>query len=868
MMRLVKTQVMVFQLDNFLSSRINPELCYLTRKDIDYILIKNKVEPKVLSDKVSEHIVKYYNCSFPYNKTNKDINVHKLYCNFETNNSTVLKEKEVDITRYCMSKFKPCYLNKHNTENTNKSFMILSKNRDRTNMIHDLLDNYIEDVKVKSCTLNKDTGFNTSSLEIWRNESKLSEIVEKIIYDEEKEINVKEIRDYMQSNCTEGNSISPGICKSLLKGVSGKRVLCTSLGWGNWLLGILPIEKDIDFFHGVDPLSCLISRYENIVDDLSSSPDKYLFTNEPFEDIELEEDDMYDTIIFDYPAFKSENYESLTQDDESSKQSVNRYDTYESWLINFLCVSVSKAWKHLNEHGMLIVPRYDSISIKREDNGSVKIENKPISEPLCLFISGWLSSAYYKGNMVVSDGIDQDMETDRNTNVLSIWSKIPHTFDDLEGEHKKNMEALRDGQLKRANVSREILLEHYSTIAADINDNFDGSIMSKKKKAINQRADINIPTEIVFPKFYPTTVCTVKEDKEGNGCTLVYDTNINTDNIVTLDIAEDVPVVSFISNNASNLNETNRNKKKDKGIGYTNDNIQICETLETDMLEPEQITEIDIPDFMELKALNRVELTNEFLIQGFDRPKISHKKDEMIKQFRTNMTLYGKKHTFSQKLSNLIKRRGLLDIKPKLKQKTPSIATNKEDIIPLNEIMPLTRQNIVNMQDKIFAYEDSIRGETISEQGNIQDMPHESMPHESIPQESIPQEDTQESIPQENTQEESTQQEDTQESIQQEDTQESDDETEVDELYDNNYKDERVNLPGPPLTRDKYIDRQEDEQNNIEEEFEEPPINTPPQYLNLNNFINDGNSDTKSEASLKNSDEGNLFESILGKMYR
>lgn len=128
-----------------------------------------------------------------------------------------------------------------------------------------------------------------------------------------------------------------------------KRVLDPCAGWGDRLIGSM--ASGVDYYVGVDPNPMLHSRYNDMVEKLSSKPFEYQTICSPFEDLTKDKiGDNFDLVFTSPPFFTVEDY--LPKD---KNQSITRYPMFNDWYWKFLIHSLAKSASCLRDGGFLVV---------------------------------------------------------------------------------------------------------------------------------------------------------------------------------------------------------------------------------------------------------------------------------------------------------------------------------------------------------------------------------------------------------------------------------------------------------------------------------------------------------------------------------
>lgn len=168
--------------------------------------------------------------------------------------------------------------------------------------------------------------------------------------------------------------------KSIYNFFEAKSTLDLSSGWGDRLMGFA--ASNCQKYIGFDPNNNLQDGYKNqILDYCSEKEAKVICSGSEYLNDHLTEDDMFDLIFTSPPYFNIEKY---TKDDT---QSYKRYNKIGIWLSEFLFKTLSQAWEHLEDNGILAINISDVYS-----NHTI---NK-ICDPMNDFIST-LPNAVFKG---------------------------------------------------------------------------------------------------------------------------------------------------------------------------------------------------------------------------------------------------------------------------------------------------------------------------------------------------------------------------------------------------------------------------------------------------------------------------------------
>lgn len=158
----------------------------------------------------------------------------------------------------------------------------------------------------------------------------------------------KSLKEILYRSIPECSLFNITVVINVLKLFNVKTWLDISAGWGDRLIGA--IACDVDKYVGVDPSMCMKDKYEKIINTLVDKDDrhKFIVINAPFEDAELP--DMEFDIVFTSPPFF--DFERYTDD---KTQSIKKFNTCETWIQNFLFVSVKKAWNKLKKGKVMVL---------------------------------------------------------------------------------------------------------------------------------------------------------------------------------------------------------------------------------------------------------------------------------------------------------------------------------------------------------------------------------------------------------------------------------------------------------------------------------------------------------------------------------
>lgn len=152
-------------------------------------------------------------------------------------------------------------------------------------------------------------------------------------------------------------SFRPTIMVSMIKFYKKKTILDFSSGWGDRLIGAMACDDIIDFYCGVDPNSCLHPNYNKMIEFFNKDKKKYVMIESKFEDAIIPKKN-YDMVLTSPPYFNLEVYT------KQESQSINKNNSVDLWLNNFLFVALRKSWNLLVKNGKFIIIINDMPQLK------------------------------------------------------------------------------------------------------------------------------------------------------------------------------------------------------------------------------------------------------------------------------------------------------------------------------------------------------------------------------------------------------------------------------------------------------------------------------------------------------------------------
>ena len=166
---------------------------------------------------------------------------------------------------------------------------------------------------------------------------------------------IKLISQYKLSNILSGlyfrsSIMNPLIPYTLSNHLEYKfKVLTPTLGWSSYLLGMIK-NKYLDEYVGIDVIKKVckntikLSNKNNIKNDIYCVPSEDLYKDKKFMN---KYNSYFDFIFFSPPYFQLELY-------KGSKQSTERYKTYEEWLDGYWKNTINLCYKCLKKHKLMM----------------------------------------------------------------------------------------------------------------------------------------------------------------------------------------------------------------------------------------------------------------------------------------------------------------------------------------------------------------------------------------------------------------------------------------------------------------------------------------------------------------------------------
>ena len=164
--------------------------------------------------------------------------------------------------------------------------------------------------------------------------------IKNILKKERLPINRQNIRDKIYKLNMPCTNFKVLFAMSILHYFKPKSWLDLSAGWGDRLISA--IAYDIDLYVGIDPSSCMNEIYYKIINNLApTKKNNFKIIQKGSQEVKL--DTKFDLVFTSPPFFDKESY----IDEES--QSMQKFNSYDKWMNEFMLVSVENAWHSLKD---------------------------------------------------------------------------------------------------------------------------------------------------------------------------------------------------------------------------------------------------------------------------------------------------------------------------------------------------------------------------------------------------------------------------------------------------------------------------------------------------------------------------------------
>lgn len=226
-----------------------------------------------------------------------------------------------------------------------------------------LSDYFIEEIRLNAKRYDQQL----SILDSWKREDILRKIIHNLLYYDV--ISPKTLRSAIYHCIPETKIFNPTWARKVLQIVfnndlKGKKWLDISAGWGDRLLAAISLNMS---YRGYDPNINLEKGHTEMINMFGNSQHKVIYT--PFETSNNEEE-FYDVVFSSPPYFNVEEYV-----EGQIGQSIINYPNFEDWMVKFLFVSITKAWRSLKDGGYLILHLGDTKTVKICEAANIFIED-------------------------------------------------------------------------------------------------------------------------------------------------------------------------------------------------------------------------------------------------------------------------------------------------------------------------------------------------------------------------------------------------------------------------------------------------------------------------------------------------------------
>lgn len=303
---------------------------------------------------------------FPYRK-NFGPNPRSLFQNLKNINANILYGSEYRLYSYKPSHYS--YLPAKFRDN----FLLICCNKETFEKSDMLSDYFVEDQRLRAKRYDQ----KKSVWESWYDDGLLKQVfinaLQKTI------ITPYTLRESMYKVIPETKLFNPTWAKALLKIVLGDNLeglkwLDISSGWGDRLLVAMAMNME---YVGFDPNINLKTGHDKMIEMFGDNK-KHKIIYEPFEKSDIPTG-PYNVVLTSTPFFRLEEYVP-----DQKGQSIVSYTNKVTWTVEFLFMSLWKAWNNLKIGGHLILHLGDSKMIQ-------------ITEVTNLFIQTYLHGSSWEG---------------------------------------------------------------------------------------------------------------------------------------------------------------------------------------------------------------------------------------------------------------------------------------------------------------------------------------------------------------------------------------------------------------------------------------------------------------------------------------
>jgi hypothetical protein len=303
-----------------------------------------------------------------------------------------------------LRKYKTEYLNYNPTKNYlnkfNNRLIIFKENYEKNKNLYKITDYFSEECRLK-CINNLKS--KQSPMDYFQNNKE--NIYQILSNDGVLDITYSELSEFLYQNTPQCTNFNTTVMISLLNLLKPQRVLDPSAGWGDRLIGAIAYNKCE--YHGVDPSNCMQPIYREIINTLVPRIEhsRYIVHQNGFENIKVNES-YYDLVFTSPPFFDFEIYEKS----DSQTQSIEKFNTLESWVTGFLYPLVEKSYKSLIVNGILALYISD-------------YTNTYFVKDMFNYIKNKITGFRYEGDIHFFNSLNN--KTNKNKiRIIHLWRKI------------------------------------------------------------------------------------------------------------------------------------------------------------------------------------------------------------------------------------------------------------------------------------------------------------------------------------------------------------------------------------------------------------------------------------------------------------
>ncbi|PRP88396.1 hypothetical protein PROFUN_03310 [Planoprotostelium fungivorum] len=205
-----------------------------------------------------------------------------------------------------------------------------------------------------------------SPLEFWENDSHkvFEEIISNMQRNDKVQLDSHNIRETLWKMTKECTIFKPSLVACIYRHFGAKRVLDISAGWGDRLLGA--INCDLQLYLAADPNKSLSPGYDAVKNRFCDEKTRgnFIILPRPFQSItdgefdEISGGEKFDLVFTSPPFF---DFEIYTNDEG---QSVIEHPKLNDWIVHFLFVCLSNAWRQLKPGGHMCIHLSDVFKTK------------------------------------------------------------------------------------------------------------------------------------------------------------------------------------------------------------------------------------------------------------------------------------------------------------------------------------------------------------------------------------------------------------------------------------------------------------------------------------------------------------------------